>query len=684
MKKKVVSALLCATMVATMFAGCGSKESDNNASTPDTSKADTSSEVSEPAEDTGKVLNIYCWNEEFKSRITAHYPDYKEVDATHGKIGDVDVVWNITPNDDNAYQNNLDATLLNQADAPADDKIDLFLVEADYALKYVDTDYTMPIKDLGITDDDLSKQYQYTKDIVTDSNGVLKGLSWQGCPGVLFYNRDAAKEVLGTDDPDKVQESVKDWDTYNDTAKKMKDAGYKMTASANDTYRVYSNNVTSKWVDGNKISIDDNIMKWVDDSKAQVLNIYCWNEEFKSRITAHYPDYKEVDATHGKIGDVDVVWNITPNDDNAYQNNLDATLLNQADAPADDKIDLFLVEADYALKYVDTDYTMPIKDLGITDDDLSKQYQYTKDIVTDSNGVLKGLSWQGCPGVLFYNRDAAKEVLGTDDPDKVQESVKDWDTYNDTAKKMKDAGYKMTASANDTYRVYSNNVTSKWVDGNKISIDDNIMKWVDDSKAQVDAGETGTCDLWSDDWSKGFYPQGKVFCYFGPAWLVNFSMAADTEGSIGYNGGWGAAQGPQGFFWGGTWICAAQGTDNANLVKDIMLKMTTDDDIMKDIVVDDDDFVNNSTVMNGMADGSIKVKDNKEYSSKILGGQNPLPMYCAGVETLDLSNLSSYDQGCNEEFQNAMKNYFEGKATKDEALDLFYKAVTEKYPELTY
>ena len=110
MKKKVVSALLCATMVATMFAACRSKESDNNASTPDTSKADTSSEVSEPAEDTGKVLNIYCWNEEFKSRITAHYPDYQEVDATHGKIGDVDVVWNITPNDDNAYQNNLDAT----------------------------------------------------------------------------------------------------------------------------------------------------------------------------------------------------------------------------------------------------------------------------------------------------------------------------------------------------------------------------------------------------------------------------------------------------------------------------------------------------------------------------------------------------------------------------------------------
>ena len=46
----------------------------------------------------------------------------------------------------------------------------------------------------------------------------------------------------------------------------MKDAGYFMTSSVEDTYRVYSNNVTSKWVNDGKISIDENIMKWVDDS----------------------------------------------------------------------------------------------------------------------------------------------------------------------------------------------------------------------------------------------------------------------------------------------------------------------------------------------------------------------------------------------------------------------------------
>ena len=411
--------------------------------------------------------------------------------------------------------------------------------------------------------------------------------------------------------------------------------------------------------------------------EGKVLNIYCWNEEFKSRITDHYPDYKEVDATSGTIGDVQVKWNITPNDDNAYQNNLDATLLKQADASADDKIDIFLVEADYALKYVDTDYTMALKDLGISDDDVKDQYQYTKDIVTDSDGVLKGVSWQGCPGALFYNREAAKAVLGSDDPATVQESVKDWDTFKETAETMKANGYNMTASVNDTYRVYSNNVTSKWVQDNKISIDDNIMQWVEDSKEMVDAGYTGTAELWSDDWKKGFYPEGNVFCYFGPAWLVNFSMAADTEGSIANAGGWGATEGPQGFYWGGTWICAAAGTDNQELVKDIMLKMTTDQDIMTEIVKEDDDFVNNKPAMDAMAEDT-------SYQSAVLGGQNPLGIYCNGVETLDLSNISPYDQGCNEEFQNAMKNYFEGNATLDEAKDQFYKAVVEKYPELSY
>jgi hypothetical protein len=414
-----------------------------------------------------------------------------------------------------------------------------------------------------------------------------------------------------------------------------------------------------------------------EEAEGSVLNIYCWNEEFKTRLTDHYAAYEEVDATTGKIGDITVKWNITPSDDNAYQNNLDETLLKQADASADDKIDLFLVEADYALKYVNTDYTMNIADLGITDEEVADQYQYTKDVVTDSDGNLKGLSWQGCPGVLVYRRDIANEVFGTDDPAVIQEKVVDWDAFNATAAELKDAGYQITASVNDTYRVYSNNVSTPWVVDGTITVDDNLMNWVEASKALVDAGETGTSELWSDDWNKGFYNDSNVFCYFGPAWLIDFCMAADSEGSVAYDGGWAATEGPQGFYWGGTWICAATGTDNEGTVADIMRALTTDADVMKGIVTADNDFVNNKAVMEAMA-------EDETYGDDVLGGQNPLAMFCAGADKIDLSNLSIYDQGCNEEFQNAMKNYFEGNADLDEALDLFYTAVEEKYPELTH
>jgi hypothetical protein len=407
----------------------------------------------------------------------------------------------------------------------------------------------------------------------------------------------------------------------------------------------------------------------------KVLNIYGWNEEFKSRLTDHYPGYTEVDATHGKIGDVDVVWNITPSTDNAYQNNLDEALLAQESASADDKVDLFLVEADYALKYVDTDYAMALKDLGITDADLADQYKYTQDIVTDSNGNLKGASWQACSAGLIYNREAAKEVLGTDDPTEVQAAVADWSKYSETAKKVAEAGYTM-CSVNDTYRVYSNNVSGKWVQDGKVVIDKNIDKWVEDSKALVDAKAEDTDDLWGDDWGKGKRPEGKVFCYFGPAWFFNFSLDAADEGTIANKGGWGFCEGPQSYYWGGTWICAATGTDNANLVKDIILTMTTDKAVLKDIAQKDSDCVNSKTVLAELA-------ADESGNLDILGGQNPYEQLAAGAEGIDLSNLSAYDQGCNEEFQKAMKNYFLGKATKDEALDMFKKAVHEKYPDVS-
>lgn len=421
-------------------------------------------------------------------------------------------------------------------------------------------------------------------------------------------------------------------------------------------------------------------------SGGKVLNIRVWNEEFKTRVETLYPGYKKdkKDKMKGTIGDVTVKWNLTTNDDNAYQEALDAALEAQESASADDKVDMFLVEADYALKYVDTPYTVDIvNDLGIDTNSLNEQYQYTKDVVTDSTGAIKGASWQGCPAGMIYRRDIAKEVFGSDDPEEIQKKFADWDAFKSSAAELKDKGYSVVASVNDTYRVYSNNVSSKWVVDGKINVDENIKKWVDDSKELVDSGYTNTYDLWSSDWSAGFMESGKTFAYFGPAWFIDFSTNSKDDdgnwvkGSVGAANNWALTVGPQSFFWGGTWICGCNGTDNADLVKDIIEKITCDSDTMTKLAKKYSDFANNKTAMESLA-------NDEKFQDPILGNQNPVSIFLSGIDSIDLSNLSSYDQACNEEFQAAMKDYFEGNATYEKALDSFYKKVETKHPGLSH
>lgn len=418
-----------------------------------------------------------------------------------------------------------------------------------------------------------------------------------------------------------------------------------------------------------------------DDGK--VFNIRVWNTEFKERVEKFYPDYEQVDKNTGKIGDIQVNWITVANKDNAYQNALDDALSKQESASADDKVDMFLVEADYAAKYTEGSYALDlINDLGISEDTLANQFPYTQEIVKDSKGALKGSSWQGTPAGLVYRSDIAKKVFGSDDPDKIQEYFSDWDKFAESAAKLKDAGYKVTATTNDTFRVFSNNVTSKWVENGKIQIDENIKKWVDMSKDMVDKGQTTTEPLWETEWQKGFDSKGDVFAYFGPSWFFDFSMAdRDDDGVPRYDlakdGMWRLCAGPQSFYWGGTWCCVANGTDNKTLAKNIIETMTADETVMTDIAKEMTEYVNNQNVVNSLA-------DDKKFGSSVLGGQNPVPLFNEGVSKIDLSSLTMYDQGCNEEFQTAMKQYFDGNVSYDDALAAFYKAVETKYPELSH
>ena len=110
MRKKVVAVLLSTVTVIGLFAGCGGSSGSGNSGT-------------ESAEE-GKVINIYSWNDEFRTRLEAIYPEVESTsdDGTVTTLKDgTEIHWVINPNQDGVYQQKLDEAILNQADAAAYD-----------------------------------------------------------------------------------------------------------------------------------------------------------------------------------------------------------------------------------------------------------------------------------------------------------------------------------------------------------------------------------------------------------------------------------------------------------------------------------------------------------------------------------------------------------------------------------
>jgi hypothetical protein len=411
-----------------------------------------------------------------------------------------------------------------------------------------------------------------------------------------------------------------------------------------------------------------------------VLNIRCWNDEFQRRFRAYSTDYvKTLDNGDDLLRDGTVVrWNIVANDNNGYQIALDAALLEQDNAKAEDKIDVFLAEADYILKYTASDYALDVvKDIGLTQKDLGDMYQYTKDIAS-YNGALKGVSWQAAPGLFAYRRDIALDVLGTDDPVEVQKKMSDWDKFEDVAAQMYAKNYRMLSGYDDSYRTFSNNTSQPWVVDGVVKIDPMIKRWVDQTKEFADAGYIGNNQLWKPGWTADQAVGANVFGFFYSTWGINFTLQGNyAENGVTKNGDWAVIEGPASYYWGGTWIIPCKGTDNQKqilrMIQDICCSTTIAERFTRDTL----DYTNNKTAMH-------KIATDEEYGSEFLGGQNHIALFELAAAKISMKNMTAYDQGCNEQFQNAMRDYFAGTKTYEEALQNFKQQLKTLYADLQF
>ena len=91
-------------------------------------------------------------------------------------------------------------------------------------------------------------------------------------------------------------------------------------------------------------------------------------------------------------------------------------------------------------------------------------------------------------------------------------------------------------------------------------------------------------------------------------------------------------------------------------------------------------------VVNGVNKDNLEAMNeiaSSDYKSDFLGGQNHIALFAEAATKIDMSNAGPYDQGLNESFQNAFKDYFTGNVEEDAAKANFETAIKEKYPELT-
>ena len=398
--------------------------------------------------------------------------------------------------------------------------------------------------------------------------------------------------------------------------------------------------------------------------EGKVFNIYAWNEEFKGFFEKYY------EVPEG----ITVNWVITPSDNGAYQQKLDEALLNQENAADDDKVDMFLAEADYILKYAGSPYTQDIQALGVTD--FSNTYPYTVQAASDAEGVVKGVSFQCCPSALIYRRSIAKDVLGTDEPAEVQELLNSWEKFNAVAADAAAKGYLMTSSFAETYRVFSNNTTSPWVnENNELQFDDAIVAWMDQTEMFIENGYTLTSGIWDDETTAQMFADGKTMCFFGPAWYFNFCMGNAQDPDKGCFGDWAICEGPQAHFWGGTWLLAPAGTDNPTMLADIMDTFINDEDVCSKLIENEAQFTNNQAV-------NAKYAEDPSFGNAFLGGQNDVALFVELAKNIKFENNTIYDQLLNEGLQNQMQEHYRGSVDKDTALKNFYNYVNETYPAI--
>ena len=105
------------------------------------------------------------------------------------------------------------------------------------------------------------KIVDYVWQVGQDAEGHQRAISYQITPAGIYYRRDIAQKVFGTEDPVEIGKLFADYDTILKTAQTLKDAGYRIFASDSEI-NYFSGD--SAWVVDGALNVSDARTEYMD------------------------------------------------------------------------------------------------------------------------------------------------------------------------------------------------------------------------------------------------------------------------------------------------------------------------------------------------------------------------------------------------------------------------------------
>ncbi|MCQ2482648.1 MAG: ABC transporter substrate-binding protein [Clostridia bacterium] len=412
----------------------------------------------------------------------------------------------------------------------------------------------------------------------------------------------------------------------------------------------------------------------------KILNVWSFTDEVPNMILR----YKELHP------DFDYEINITniPTTDQAYQPALDEALA----AGGKDAPDIYCAEAAFIMKYSQggaAGYALPYADLGIDVDKGiadAKIAQYTIDIGTrPSDGKLVALGYQATGGAFIYRRTVAKTVWGADDPATVAEKIGadtgSWDKFWQAAEECKSAGCAIVSGDGDVWHAVENSSSTGWVVDGKLTIPKEREEFLDISMKLKENNYHNDTQDWQEAWFADMKGLGQkdVLGFFGPAWLINYTIAdncTDEDSGVTTYGDWGVCNSPIGFFWGGTWVLVNKDTEHKEACKTLIEWITLDSsETGLQYMWANGTLYPDKNTKDAVASATVMAKS--DGTVEFLGGQNMFDTFIPAGDYAKGDKLTEYDEKINGFWRDQVRAYTAGEKTREQAIEDFKVQVKE-------